>query len=389
MKKIAVVSVSRSDYGIYRPILCRIQRSELLDLQLIVAGMHLSPVFGMTVNEIERDGFPIAERVEMLVASDTPEAISLSMGLGVLGFARVFSKLKPDTIVVLGDRFEMHSAAVAAVPFGIPVSHIHGGEVTVGAFDDALRHSITKLSHLHFVATAEYGRRVEQLGEEHWRITIAGAPGLDNLKYLELPSRNELEAKYGLELYPKPLLVTYHPVTLDYANTQRHVTELMQALHEVKLPVIFTMPNADTCGHIVRQAIVEYIRDHPNARVIENLGTAAYFALMSQVAAMVGNSSSGIIEAASFRLPVVNVGARQEGRVRARNVIDVGNEWRQIQAGIYKAISTQFQQSLTELMNPYCCGNASETIVSRLETEQLDAPSLVIKRFRDLCVQAA
>lgn len=343
----------------------------------------------MTVNEIERDGFPIADRVEMLLNSDTPEAISISMGVGVLGFARAFSKLKPDAIIVLGDRFEMHSATVAAVPFGIPIAHVHGGELTVGAFDDALRHSITKLSHLHFVATSEYARRVEQLGEENWRITIAGAPGLDNLKCLALPSQNEFEAKYGLELHPKPLLVTYHPVTREYTNTKQHATELMEALHEVHFPVVFTMPNSDTYGHIIRQAIAAYLRDHPSARAIENLGTDDYFALMSYAAAMVGNSSSGIIEAASFGLPVVNIGSRQEGRVRGKNVIDVGNERGQIRSGIYRATSAQFKDSLAGLTNPYSCGNASETIVRRLETVQLGAPSLVTKRFRDLRVCAA
>ncbi len=331
MRIIGVVTVARSDYGIYQSVLRRIQADPDLGLHLIVSGMHLSAEFGSTVKTIEADGYPIGDRIEMLLSSDSPEGIAGSMGLGTMGMAQAYARHRPDILVVLGDRFEMHAAAVAALPFKIPVAHIHGGELTEGAIDDALRHSLTKLSHLHFVSTQEYCDRVVQLGEEPWRVVISGAPGLDNLKETKLLGKAELAKRLDFPLDHPPLLV----------------------------------------------------KGRSSARIVDNLGTEAYFSLMAIGAAMLGNSSSGIIEAPSFKLPVVNIGTRQQGRVRAANVIDVGYGMDEISEGIRRATQTTFRESLSTLVNPYGIGQAAEKIVDRLKTAVLDE-RLIQKHFYDL-----
>jgi len=386
MRTIGVVTVGRSDYGIYLPILRRIQADPELRLHLIVSGAHLAPEFGYTVNTIQADGFTISERIEMLLASDSPEGIAKSIGVGVIGFAQAFARFRPDIILVLGDRFEMHAAALAALPFNIPIAHIHGGEVTQGAMDDALRHSLTKLSHLHFVSTPDHARRVVQLGEEAWRVTVSGAPSLDNLRALALPTREQLEAQFNFHLHPAPLLVTFHPVTLEFERIEWQITELMAALNELGVPVIFTMPNADTHNNVIRQYIAEYVRTHSPAWSVESIGTQNYFGVMQFVAAMVGNSSSGIIEAPSFRLPVVNIGTRQEGRIRAKNVIDVDFRCEEILFGIRRAISDKFRSGLQGMVNPYGDGHAAEKIVAQLKSLVLD-DQLIVKKFHDLPVE--
>jgi len=382
-RTIGVATVARSDYGIYIPILKNILADSDLHLHLIVSGSHLSPEFGLTIKQIENDGFEIGERVEMLLSSDTPEGIVKSMGLGMIGFAQAFSHCRPDILVVLGDRFEMHAAAISALPFKIPVVHIHGGEITEGAFDDALRHSITKLSHLHFVSTQEYARRVIQLGEEPWRVVVSGAPGLDNLKTIELISIHELESVYGLPMNPPPLLVTFHPATLEFENTSTHIEELLNALEAFDQPIIFTMPNADTNGRIIKEKMERYVQSHPNTRLIDNLGTRAYFSLMANAAIMVGNSSSGIIEAPSFGLPVVNIGTRQKGRVRGENVIDVGYKQTEIIVGIRMALKPEFLNRISKKVNPYGRGQASRIIVAKLKKIPLDN-KLISKKFHNI-----
>ena len=385
MRTIGVVTVARSDYGIYLPVLRKIQADPDLRLHLIVSGMHLSPEFGLTVRAIEADGFEVGERVEMLLSSDSPEGIAKSIGLGVIGFAQAYARHCPDMLLVLGDRFEMAAAALAALSFKMPVAHIHGGEVTRGAIDDALRHSITKLSHLHFVATETYARRVAQLGEEPWRITVSGAPSLDNLHAIQLMTLDELEARYGLHLRPLPLLVTFHPATLEYERTEWQVGELLAALDDAGLPVVFTLPNADTGGRIIQRMITDYIQERPSSYHVDNLGTQGYFSLMAVAEAMVGNSSSGIIEAPSFGLPVVNIGTRQVGRVRGANIIDVGYERAAILEGIRQAVRPGFRESLRQMQNPYGCGRASDIIIERLKTVPLD-DNLIVKQFYDLDV---
>jgi UDP-hydrolysing UDP-N-acetyl-D-glucosamine 2-epimerase len=383
VRTIGVVTVARSDYGIYRPVLRRIEEEPELDLHLFVAGMHLSPEFGMTVQAIEDDGFEIGDRVEMLLSSDSPEGVAKSMGLGALGFAQVYARFRPDVLLVLGDRFEMHAAVVASLPFRIPVAHIHGGESTEGLIDEPIRHSITKMSHLHFASTKFYAQRIVQMGEEPWRVIVSGAPGLDNIDSLQLMTQRELKAGYGIELTDPTLLVTYHPVTLEYENTEVHMQELLAALDESEYSVVFTYPNADTQGRLIIKMINRFVDQHENAQVAVNLGTKAYFSLMNYAKAMVGNSSSGIIEAASFNLPVVNIGNRQRGRVHGDNVIDVGYSRSEILKGISRATSSSFHSSLNDLVNPYGDGHAAERIVEKLSGVQLDE-RLLLKRFYDI-----
>ena len=383
VRTIGVVTVARSDYGIYIPLLRRISSDSELSLSLIATGMHLSTEFGRTEDMIEADGFTIDHRIEMLLSADTPSGISKSIGLGVIGFAQLFAECRPDILVLLGDRYEMCAAAIAALPFKLPVAHIHGGEVTSGAIDDALRHSITKLSHLHFPATSTYARRLVQLGEEPWRITVSGAPSLENLREIRLMSVAEVERRYGISLNRAPLLVTYHPVTLEYEQTERHMKELLAALEKVRMPVVFTMPNADTSSRVIQRSIQDFVRRHSSAWIVENLGTQGYFSLMSFAAAMVGNSSSGIIEAPSFKLPVVNIGSRQDGRLKAANTIDVGYSCDEIVKAISKAVSTSFREDLSSISNPHESDGPSQTIVSRLKRVPLD-DTLTTKRFRDL-----
>lgn len=383
MRTIGVVTVARSDYGIYRPILKKIQADPELKLHLIVTGMHLSPEFGMTVNEIEEDGFPAGDRFEMLLSSDTPESIAKSIGLGVISFSQSFRRRSPDILMVLGDRFEMMAAVVAALPFNMPIAHVHGGEATEGLIDEAVRHSITKMSHLHFVSTQEYANRVIQMGEEPWRVTVSGAPALDNLRDLDPLVTEELVSIIGLPVDPPPLLVTFHPVTLEYENTQKHIIELLKALSQLNLPVVFTYPNSDTFGRKIINAIEEYLREHSNCVAVENLGTRAYFSLMKSALAMVGNSSSGIIEAASFGLPVVDIGPRQQGRVRARNVIHCPHDTDSIVNSVKRAIEPDFKKSLKGIKNPYGDGTAAEKIVPIIKTSKLNS-SLIVKIFNDI-----
>jgi UDP-hydrolysing UDP-N-acetyl-D-glucosamine 2-epimerase len=383
LRTIGVVTVARSDYGIYVPVLRRILSDPDLRLHLIVTGMHLSPEFGLTVNAIESDGFEIGDRVEMLLSSDTPEGIAKSMGLGTMGMAQSYARKRPDILMVLGDRFEMHAAALAALPFKIPVAHIHGGELTEGAIDDALRHSITKLSHLHFVSTEQYARRVIQLGEEPWRVIVSGAPSLDNLHSLKLLDRQELEKQYGLRPGQPPLLVTFHSATLESEQTEWQIRELLDALSSFAMPIVFTMPNADTGGRMIVRVIKEFVNTHPLTQTVDNFGTQGYFSVMAMAAAMVGNSSSGIVEAASFKLPVVNIGTRQQGRIRPANVIDVGYDRSEIRTAVEKATQPEFREGLSHLENPYGRGTAGETIVERLKAVDLDE-TLTRKQFHDV-----
>lgn len=386
MRTVGVVTVGRSDYGIYLPLLKRLDEEPDLQLHLIVSGMHLSPEFGMTVDTIRADGFEINEEVELLLSGDTPGAISKSMGLGLVGYAQAYSRKRPDILVLLGDRFEMHAAGLAALPFRIPIAHIHGGELTTGAIDDALRHSLTKLSHLHFVTTPEYAKRVAQLGEEPWRIHLAGSLSLNNLSTIRFFSREELEAEFKVPLMPPPLLVTFHPTSLEYDQVEDQFCELLAALEHLKKPVVFTLPNADTGGRILIKMVESFVDRNSWAYSVHNFGTRGYFSMMKYAGAMVGNSSSGIIEAASFGLPVVNIGTRQKGRVRGSNVIDVQTGRDDITRGIELSLSPDFRKSIADRNNPYDQGDAVEKIIETLKTVPL-GPELILKTFNDIRVK--
>ena len=382
-RSVGIVTVGRSDYGIYRPVLQRLTAEPSLQPMLFVSGAHLVPQFGRGVEGIDADGWPIVERVQMLLAADDPEGIAASIGIGTTGFARAFARSRPDILLVLGDRFEMLAAVTAAIPFAIPIAHIHGGELTAGAIDEQIRHAITKMSHLHFVATAAAGARVVQMGEAPWRVTVSGAPSLDNLRATPLQPWEDIRTKLGITSLRPPLLVTFHPLTVLREQTSAHVIELLAALESFDDPLVITAPNADTGSSQVRATIQSFCASRSDAVFVENLGTQLYFSLMACSRAMVGNSSSGIVEAASFRLPVVNIGMRQDGRERAANVIDVVAERDAIRHGILRAMSREFVAGLAGLQNPYGEGRASERIVGVLRDVVLD-DRLIVKRFHTI-----
>ncbi len=373
-RRIAVVTTSRADFGIYRPLLQWLSENPETDLRLVVGGMHLRPDLGHTVDEITEAGFAIAARVDHLGTGDAPLDIARAMARGTEGYAAAYAELAPEIVVLLGDRFEMHAAGVAAQPFDTAVAHLHGGELTLGAKDESYRHSLTKLSHLHFVATEEFARRIRQLGEEDWRVTVCGALSLDNLGSVALLDRPELEKRIGLPLDRPPLLVTYHPETYGDLAPGQQTAELVAALAPLDLPVVVTAPNADAGGQEVRRRLEEFAAGRPDCVFVENLGTQAYFSLMREAAAMVGNSSSGIIEAASFGLPVVNIGNRQQGRPHAGNVIDTPCRSGPIAEAVRKAVAPGFRASLAGLVNPYAQNRSAARIIGeRLTSVPLDA----------------
>ena len=384
MRKITAVTVGRSDYGILLPILKKLNSDHEIELLIIAAGMHLAPEFGLTYKYIIDDGFEISDYVEMLLSSNTSQGVAMSMGLGVIGFSQVYYRQQPDMLLLVGDRFEMHSAASAAQPFNIPIAHIHGGEITEGAIDDSFRHSITKMSHIHFVSTEEYRDRVIQMGEEPWRVIISGAPSLDNLYEVDLLSLDDLESELGVSLTAGCLLVTYHPVTLEYDQTEFQMIELLAALENIHKPIIFTKPNADAGGQLITRLVTQFVESTDQAYLFDNLGTQRYFSLMRYSSVMVGNSSSGIIEAASFGLPVINIGSRQDGRVKAWNVIDVGNTRQEIIEGIDKGLKSKLSKSKDQFsVNPYRNGVASDVSVRRLQSIEL-GDQLLRKKFYDV-----
>lgn len=383
MRTISVVTVGRSDWGLYLPILEAIRSAPDLQLHLIASGAQLVASHGRTDETIAADGFTIHDRVQMLLASDSPAAIAASMGLGTIGFAQVYERVRPDLLLVLGDRFEMHAAALAAVPLRIPIAHVHGGEVTAGAIDDALRHAITKYSHLHFASTDCHARRIIQLGEEPWRVTVSGAPGLDQLRRLRLLSAEELSAKLGIALDVPPLLVTQHPVTLQSEQAARQADALLEVLSSQNRPIIITRPNADTRNTEILERLERFAAARSHVRLVSNLGTLGYFSLMKCAAAMAGNSSSGIIEAASFQLPVVNIGLRQQGRPRSGNVIDCGDSASEIRTALDRALSAEFREHCRGVQNIYGDGHAAGRIVQVLRTTEFNE-RLLIKSFHNL-----
>ncbi len=380
MKRVAVVTVGRSDYGILRPVIRAIAEHTDLELQLIVAGMHLLPEFGATITEIEADGYQPHVRVPISLSSDEPIGVAHASGMATVEFADAYAYLAPDVLLVLGDRFETHAAATAAVPLRLPIAHIHGGELTEAAIDEQYRHSITKLSHLHFVANEECARRVIQMGEEMWRVIVSGAPALDNLRFMSLAPVPEVADRHGIELAHEFLLVTYHPETLTDQQTARQIEPLLAALEPLPFDLVFTAPTGDAGYRAVRQSIETFVRTRAGAFFVTSLGTRDYFSLLSRAAAVVGNSSSGIIEAPSFRVPVVNVGDRQRGRMRTANVIDVPANASQIAAAIERATSAAFGAGLTGLTNPYGDGHAAARIVATLAETPLGR-TLLRKRF--------
>lgn len=378
-----MVTGTRAEYGLLRWVIEGIKQSPVLELQLIATGMHLSPEFGLTVTTIENDGFNVNRRFEMLLSSDTAIGITKSMGLGMIGFADALAELKPDLVMLLGDRYEILSAAAATMIARIPIAHLHGGEATEGLVDEPIRHSVTKMSQLHFVAAEEYRRRVIQLGELPEHVFNVGGLGIDSILRLKLLSRNELEAALDFKLAPHNLLITFHPVTLEQSSSAKQMDELLASLTDLEQTgLIFTMPNADTEGRVLFRQIEDFCRLHPNARAYTSLGQLHYLSCIQQVDGVVGNSSSGLTEVPSFKKGTVNIGDRQRGRLRASSVIDCEPERQAIASALSQMFSDEFQSQLPATKNPYGDGGASEAIVKTLEEQPMD--NLLKKRFFDL-----
>jgi GDP/UDP-N,N'-diacetylbacillosamine 2-epimerase (hydrolysing) len=383
MRKICIITGTRAEYGLLRWVMQGIKDDPELTLQIIATGMHLSPEFGLTYQAIEQDGFQIDRKVEMLTSSDTTVGIAKSMGLGLIGFADALHELQPDLIVVLGDRFEIFAAVSAALVARIPVAHLHGGEITEGAFDDALRHSITKMSHLHFVAAEAYRQRVIQLGEQPDRVFLVGGFGIDNIKRLQLLDRAALEASLDFKLGPKNLLITFHPVTLETATAASQMEELLAALADLKdTQLIITLPNADTDGRALIKMVEQFAVQHPNARAYTSMGQLRYLSCIAEVDGVVGNSSSGLAEVPSFKKGTINIGDRQRGRLQAMSIINCEPSRESIAVALEQLYSTDFQARLCQVINPYGEGGASAQVVSTLKHYSI--AGIVKKTFHDL-----
>lgn len=371
-RKICVITGSRAEYGLLRWLLQGIEEEPTLELQLIVTGSHLSPEFGLTYREIEKD-FDIRLSLEILTSSDTSVGIATSMGLGLIRFADAFKQIKPDLVLVIGDRYEIFSATTASLVARIPVAHLHGGETTEGAFDEALRHSITKMSHLHFVAAEEYKNRVIQLGEQPENVFQVGGLGVDSLKRLKLLDKEELEASLGIKFLDKNLLITFHPVTLEIGTASQQMDELLGALSELhNTNLIFTMPNADTDGRVLIQIIEEFCSKTINAHCFASLGQLRYFSAINYIDGVIGNSSSGLLEVPSFKKATINIGDRQKGRLKAGSVIDCEPTKESIKKAISELYSEQFQKQLSSTINPYGDGGSVEKIIEVLKTFSLE-----------------
>lgn len=383
-RKICIFTGTRAEYGLLKPLIEEIKKDSDLQLQIIASGTHLSAEFGLTYREIEKDGFKINEKIEMLLSSDTSVGISKSMGLAMISFPEAYQRLKPDIIVVLGDRFEHFSAVASALVSRIPVAHIAGGEVTGGVFDDAFRHSITKMSHLHFTIAEEYRRRVIQLGEDPKRVFNVGGLGIDNIKRMPLLLKRDIEGQLHFKFKKRNLLVTFHPASLEPHKSQDRFQNLLEALDSLKNTlIIFTKANADTGGRIINEMIDKYTLDnHSKAVAFVSLGQLRYLSTMKYVDAVVGNSSSGIVEAPSFKIGTINIGNRQEGRIRAESVIDCDPIRESIDDAFAKLYSKGFQAVLKEVISPFGDGQASERIVAVLADVAL--ADLMSKRFHDI-----
>lgn len=383
MKKIAVFTGTRAEYGLLYWILKGFEKSKDIELQLIVGGMHLSHEFGYTVKTIEQDGFKISERLDFLLSSDSPVGISKSLGLAIISSSDSFSRLQPDLVVILGDRFESMAIAQAAMIASIPIAHIHGGELTQALIDESIRHSITKMSQLHFTSTEVYRRRVIQMGEQPNRVFNVGAPGLDNIKRLKLLTINELSDSLSFPLEKPFFVVTYHPVTLIKGGAIHVLENLLEALDMFSdYNVIITFPNADTYGRNLITILEEYSQKQPDrVLLIESMGQVRYLSALQHSAAVIGNSSSGIIEAPSFHVPTVNIGDRQKGREISDTVINCEESVNEIEFSINKALSKNFKERLKYYNNPYENNNSSDQIVNIIS--EYDLNSLVQKEFYD------
>ena len=382
-RKICVVTGTRAEYGLLNRLMNLIQNDKELVLQVIVTGMHLSPEFGLTYVDVERE-FTINKKIEMLLSSDTSIGVSKSIGLAQISFAEAFEDLRPDIVVVLGDRYEIFAAASAAMISNIPIAHLDGGETTEGAFDEAIRHSVTKMSHLHFTSTNEYRNRVIQLGENPNRVFNTGATGIDNIIKMDLLSKKDFEQSINFTLNDRSIIVTYHPVTLEKNTASPQFENLLKAIDTLKsTSIIFTKANSDKDGRIINQMIDEYVSENSNKAVaFISLGQLRYLSALKHVDACVGNSSSGIIEAPSFNIGTINIGDRQKGRARTESIIDCDSNLEAIVKSFEKLYSSEFQVKIRDVKSSYGDGTASEKIVKLLK--QVDLSCIIKKSFYDL-----
>jgi GDP/UDP-N,N'-diacetylbacillosamine 2-epimerase (hydrolysing) len=385
-KKVCVVTGTRAEYGLLRPLIKKIDENPKFELQLIATGMHLSPEFGLTYRNIESDGFKIDEKVEILLSSDTSIGISKSMGLGLISFSESYNRLNPDLIIILGDRYETFSATAAASVANIPVAHLHGGELTEGAFDDSFRHSMTKMSYLHFTSTEEYRKRVIQLGENPERVFNVGALGVENILNLDLLSKRELERELDISLSEKYLLIVFHPVTLENKTAENNFRELLKAIdkYDEDISKVFIKGNSDTEGRIINQMIDNYVNEKTNSYVFTSLSIKNYLSLLKNCFAMVGNSSSGVLEAPSLNTPSINIGDRQKGRIKAESVFDCRNSESNI-LSVFKKIDDYYSQNkFININNPYEKDNTSAEIIKVIEDYLLSNKIDLKKKFYDI-----
>lgn len=382
-RKICVVTGTRAEYGLLVPLMHEINNDEDLQLQIIATGTHLSPEFGLTYKEIEKE-FKIDKKIEMVLSSDTSIGVSKSMGLAQISFSEAYENLKPDIVVVLGDRYEIFSAASVAMICRIPIAHLSGGELTAGAIDDSIRHCITKMSHIHFVATEEYKNRVIQLGEDPKMVFNFGEAGLDNILNLKLLDKEEFEKSIGFKLNKKNILFTYHPTTLDDNNKiSEDIDTILGFLSQLTdTNIIFTKANSDTGGRIINAKLEQFVSQHANSMLFSSLGRLRYLSALQFVDAVVGNTSSGIVEAPSFKIGSINIGDRQDGRVKAKSVIDCLPTKESLSNAFEKLYSDQFQSELKNITNPYYCEQASSKIKNVLKSIHLD--NIIYKKFRDV-----
>ncbi len=384
MRKICVVTSTRAEYGLLRPLLMQIRQDSSLDLQLLVTGAHLSPEFGSTYLEIKRDGFVITRKIEILLSSDSPAAVGKTMALAMSGFSEAFDQLTPDIVIILGDRYEMLAVAAAAVIARIPIAHLHGGETTEGAFDEAFRHAITKMSHLHFCCAEQYHRRIIQLGEAPERVFNVGALGVENIIGLQLMEQEELERSIDFKIDEKTIVVTFHPVTLENKTSEAQFSNLLDAIDHYGLRVIFTKANADTDGRIINRLIDEYVaKNRSRSTAFASLGLLRYLSAVKYSAGVAGNSSSGIIEAPYLKKGTVNIGDRQRGRIMADSVIQCEPTLDAIRAAFAELFSERFQAKLKNVVPLYGNGNVSGKIIAQIKRALSEGIEMK-KKFHDL-----
>lgn len=384
-KHICVVTATRAEYGLLGPIMKKIENDKELCLSVVVTGMHLSPEFGLTYREIEKDGIHIEKKIEILLSADTPAAISKSMGVAMMGFADYFAEANPDAVMLLGDRYEILAVACAAMNEHIPIIHLHGGETTEGLIDEAIRHSITKMSYLHFTSTESYRRRVIQMGENPDRVFNVGAMGVENVYNTEFYSLSDLEKSIGYKLGNRYAVGTFHPVTLENATAEKQMAELLKALDKnSNIKYLFTKANADTNGRIINELLEDYANKHDNVILVDSLGMRKYLSALKYAMFVIGNSSSGLIEAPSFHIPTINIGDRQKGRIAGDTIIQCEPEIDAIDKAIHKALSEEFRNKLAGANNPYGDGDTSDKIIEIVKAYILNNKINIKKEFYNI-----